>query len=176
MTALSQTVLEAAPRICPACGGANTAEAIFCANAKCHKALGDFRYVREELATEARWHEALAERVVTAIGRPHFLGIHAFWFTAWVLINTGIIAMVRRFDAYPFGLLAIILSMETIFITGFVLISENRQSAHANKCAELDYEVSVLTYRKLGEIDAVLHKLAARVDNLETVLAKASEK
>jgi len=176
MTALSQTAADSAPQICPACGGENLADAVFCANARCGKALGDFRYVREELAEEARWHETLAERVVTAIGKPHFLGLHALWFAAWMLINTGVVVMVRRFDASPFSLLAIILSMETIFITGFVLISENRQSAHANKRAELDYEVNVLTYRKLGEIETALQTLAARVDHVETVILEASAK
>ena len=74
---------------------------------------------------------------------------------------------VRRFDAYPFGLLAFILSMETIFITGFVLISENRQSAHADKRAELDYEVNVRTYRKIQEMEALLRAMAERLDRYE---------
>ena len=100
------------------CGGSNEPDAVFCATPHCHKALGEFAYVREELRREARWHETLAERVVGFIGRPHFLGIHLLWFAAWILLNTGVLMALRRFDAYPFGLLAFILSMETIFITG----------------------------------------------------------
>ena len=56
---------EAPPLICPACGGANAPSAVFCANPACHKALGDFKYVQEELKKDARWHESLADRVVT---------------------------------------------------------------------------------------------------------------
>ena len=156
-----------AGRVCPACGGTSAGDAVFCASPHCHKALGEFRYVREELAAEARWHETLADRVVGAIGRPQFLGIHLLWFVAWVVLNTGVVMAVRRFDAYPFGLLAIILAMETIFITGFVLISQNRQSARDGKQAELDYEVNVLTYRKMREIEAVLQAMSQRLEELE---------
>jgi len=155
------------PLICPACGGANPPSAVFCANPACGKALGEFRYVREEIQAEARWHETLAERVVAWIGRPHFLGAHLLWFALWVAINTGALFMVRRFDAFPFGLLAIILTMETIFITGFVLISQNRQTIHADKRAELDYEVNVQTYRNISEIESLVHELATKMDRLE---------
>lgn len=167
MTTRTDKHLDKPEQICPACGGANPAAAVFCANPNCHKALGEFRYVREELLLEAAWHENLAERVVGWIGKPHFLGIHLLWFVAWVVVNTGVVMVVRRFDSFPFGLLGIILAMETIFITGFVLISENRQSAHASKQAELDYEVNVLTYRRLGDIETALQGLAARMEALE---------
>jgi uncharacterized membrane protein len=73
-------------------------------------------------------------------------------------------------DEYPFGLLGIILSVEAIFITGFLLISSNRQSAHANKRAELDYEVNVRTYRLINKADSVLSTVIERLEKLEAVL------
>ena len=155
------------PIVCPACGGANPPAAVFCANPACHKALGDFKYVQEELKKDARWHETLADRVVTLIGKPQFLGVHLFWFLLWVAINSGVLVMVRRFDTPPFGVLGIILAMETIFITGFVLISQNHQAAHADKRAELDYEVNVLTFRKITELEETLQIIVARLDSLE---------
>jgi uncharacterized membrane protein len=156
-------MLTDAPIACPGCGGENPGDAIFCGNPECHKALGGFRYVREELRAEARWHERLAERVTRFVGNPHFLVVHALWFVLWVVLNTGMIAAVGRFDDYPYGLLGIILSIEAIFITGFLLISGNRQSTHADKRAELDYEVNVRTYRRLNELDALLRDISARI-------------
>ena len=94
--------------------------AVFCANPACHKALGGFAYVREELKKESRWHEALADRVVARIGKPQFLGVHLLWFSGWTAVNTGLLVMAPRFDAAPFALLGIILATVTIFITGFV--------------------------------------------------------
>ena len=156
--------------VCPACGGKNEADAVFCGNAACHKALGEVRYVREELAAAAVWHERLAERITEVIGNPQFLIVHLVWFLAWVAINTGLVAVVGTFDAYPFGLLGIILAVEAIFITGFLLITGNRQSTHANKCAELDYEVNVRTYRRVKEMESTLAHVVDRLARLEARL------
>ncbi len=150
--------------ICPACDGENSAQAIFCANPACHKALGEFRYVREELLAETHWHETIAEQVAAFIGKPHFVVAHVFIFATWVAVNTGIIALVRAFDAYPFGLLGILLGVEAIFITGFLLISQNRQNAHADKRAEIDYETNVRTYREIHEIKAMLQTTLEKLD------------
>jgi uncharacterized membrane protein len=59
-------------------------------------------------------------------------------------------------------------------VTGFLLISNNRQSAHANKRAELDYEVNVRTYRLINEVDAVLRDVVKRLQRLEAAVAEDS--
>ena len=152
---------------CPACGGANAPDAVFCANAECGKALGPFAYVREELEQRARWHERLADRVAAFIGRPQFFLAHSVWFALWLGVNTGALALVSRFDAYPYNLLALALSVEAIFLTGFILISQGRQTAHAEKRGELDYEVNVKTYREISEVQALLRDLRERLDEKE---------
>jgi uncharacterized membrane protein len=156
---------------CPACGGENTSDAVFCANPACHKALGEMRYVLEELKKEAHWHETLAEKTVAFIGKPHFVIAHVAWFVVWAALNSGLFAFVRQFDEYPYVLLGIILAAEAIFLTGFILISSNRQAAHADKRAELDYEASVRTYRHIREIDSRLEMLLNRLENLDIVSA-----
>jgi uncharacterized membrane protein len=156
-----------APLICPVCGGANAHDAVFCANPACRKALGEFKYVLEELRAQTRWHEALADKVVRWIGKPQFLGVHLLWFALWLAINTGVLAWVMRFDTPPFSLLGIILAMETIFITGFVLISQNRQAGYADKRAELDYEINIQTYRKIAQMEDTLAAIVARLDRMD---------
>ena len=146
---------------CPMCNKENAHDAIFCTN--CNKALGDFRYVQEEFAASSHWHIRLADRVTGLIGRPHFLVAHLLWFGLWLGVNTGVFTLVRQFDQYPFNLLSVAIAVEAIFITGFILMSQNRQSEYANKRAELDYEVSVLTYRRLDEIEAQLQTLVAQL-------------
>jgi uncharacterized membrane protein len=154
--------------VCPQCGGENTADAVFCANPACHKALGEFRYAEEEIAREARVHERIADRVASFIGNPYFIVVHAFWFLLWIAVNTGLITFSPMFDVYPFGLLGIILSIEAIFITGFLLISQNRQSAHADKRSELDYEVNVRTFREIQNMKGLLSDIQSRIDRIET--------
>jgi uncharacterized membrane protein len=156
------------PITCPICGGENAPDAVFCANPSCRRALGEFKYVLEELREEASWHERLAEKVTAFIGKPHFLAAHVFWLALWMAINTGVVTFIRRFDEYPFGLLGLILAVEAIFITGWILISNNRQDAHADKRAELDYEVSVRNYRQIQHIDATLNSILERLERLES--------
>jgi uncharacterized membrane protein len=168
MQVLEEPQEAAASIVCPVCGNENAYDAVFCAGPACHKALGEFEYVHEVLKAETRWHEALAERVSSFIGNPSFFVVHAFWFAMWVGINTGLFALVQAFDTYPFGLLGIILAIEAIFITGFLLISQNRQSIHADKRAELDYEVNVRTYREIRQIKAMLQTLEHELKRIET--------
>lgn len=162
-------VSGAAPNtvICPQCGGSNTADAVFCANPECHKALGEFRFAEEEIARESRVHEKIADRIAAFIGNPYFIVVHAVWFLLWIAANTGVITVSRMFDAYPFGLLGIILSIEAIFITGFLLISQNRQGAHADKRSELDYEVNVRTFREIQQMKSIMADILVRIERIE---------
>lgn len=155
------------PIQCPACGGANDSNAIFCANAACHKALGGFSYVLEELERDTSRVAKLAERVAELSGRPTFVTAHLLWFVFWILANSGLVALFGVFDAYPYGLLGIILSIEGILITLFLLVSNNRQSAHAEKRAALDYEVNVRTWRLVNHLADRIEDLATRLERLE---------
>lgn len=146
---------------CPGCGTVNPADAVFCINHECHKALGEFRYVLEELRTHRSRFEQLADRVTHFTGHPHFVTIHLAWFSVWILANSGMLAFFHTFDEYPYGLLGIILSIEAILISSFVLISQNRQSTYAELRAELDYEVTIQTYRKIEALEERLEALAA---------------
>jgi uncharacterized membrane protein len=150
---------------CPACHGENSHEAIFCVH--CHKALGPYRYVREELQGAATPHELLADRVTDFIARPSFFIVHTLWFVIWVLGNAGVFAIVQRFDAYPYNLLSILLAVEAIFITGFLLISQNRQQRYLEKATELDYEVNVQAYREIQEVQVLLQEVLLRLERLE---------
>ncbi len=158
---------EQKPIVCPICQGENPADAVFCGNPDCGKALGEFRYVIEEVAATTTRLERLADEVTRFTGRPHFITIHALWFAFWVLLNSGLIAFFKIFDAYPYSLLGIILAIEAILITSFLLISQNRQNTYAEKRAQLDYEVNVRSYRKLRELSETLESIRKRIEDLE---------
>ena len=138
---------------CPACKGWVSADAVFCENPHCGKALGGFRYVVEEIAARTSRIQRLADRVNHWSGQPVFVTVHAMLFVAWIVIKSGLIMAFGTFDRYPYGLLGIILSIEAILLTGLLLISNNRQSEHARRRAELDYEVTVRTYRKICALE-----------------------
>ncbi len=148
--------------LCPACGGENLDDAVFCGNHECHKALGEFKYVLEELQAQKNWIEKLADNVTGFIAKPHFIIFHMFWFAIWILANEGYLGQVPNFDEYPYSLLGIILAIEAVFITGFLLISQNHQAAYSEKRAELDYEVNIRSYRKLVELEKRLNSMQAQ--------------
>jgi uncharacterized membrane protein len=163
MSDLAQTP----PLVCPACQGVNPPDAVFCGNAHCRKALGNFKYAPEEIAATTTALERLADWVTRFTGRPHFVTVHVLWFALWIVLNSGLIMAASVFDAYPYSLLGIILSIEAILITSFLLISQNRQNVHADKRAELEYEVNVRSYRKLLELHVRLEQLNARLERIE---------
>jgi uncharacterized membrane protein len=148
--------------ICPACGGENPEDAVFCGNLECHKALGEFKYVLEELLVAKSWIERLADRVTLFVSRPHFVTLHVLWFILWILANEGFIWGFQRFDEYPYSLLGIILAIEAILITGFLLISQHYQYDYSEKRAELDYEINIRSYRKLLELEKRLDSMLAK--------------
>jgi uncharacterized membrane protein len=76
-------------------------------------------------------------------GSMAFVYLHAAWFAAWLLLNLGVFGAAAVFDPFPFGLLTLIVSLEAIFLSTFVLISQNRQAGRADVRSELDYETNV---------------------------------
>jgi len=66
------------------------------------------------------------------------------WFAAWLIENLGLIPGVAPFDPYPFNFLTLIVSLEAIFLSTFVLMSQNRMSHLADKRAHLDLQINLL--------------------------------
>lgn len=152
---------------CPVCGGENPSDAVFCVNHLCHKALGEFKYVLEELLASKNWLERFADRVALFVSKPHFIILHLVWFVVWILANEGYLGVIEHFDDFPYGLLGIILAIEAVLITGFLLISQHHQYNYSEKRAELDYEINIRSYRKLLAMEKRLTTLTLNnVDRL----------
>ena len=98
------------------------------------------RNVNEELAVRQTAVERVADAISAFAGSMGFLALHGVWFAVWVLWN---IAGPRPFDPFPFGLLTMVVSLEAIFLSVFVLISQNRQSAKDRVRSDIEYEVNV---------------------------------
>jgi uncharacterized membrane protein len=90
--------------------------------------------------------EVTADRLTRMAASTPFLVLHVAWFAGWMLINTGY-AGIAPFDPFPFGLLTMIVSLEAIFLSIFVLMSQKRESA----IAELREEVSLQVVLRMEE-------------------------
>ena len=124
------------------------------------RALAERR--RQEAAT-ATLEERIAGAVTAFTGSMRFVYLHMALFGAWILINLGVVPGVPRFDS-SFVVLAMIASVEAIFLSTFVLISQNRMSAAADKRADLDLHISLLAEHELTKLAAVIEAIAARLD------------
>jgi uncharacterized membrane protein len=95
---------------------------------------------------EAEEHLSGLQRVADWIaefsGSMPFLMINAVWFIIWIAINLFPLG-VRAFDPYPFGLLTMIVSLEAIFLSCFVLISQNRQAEKDHVKSDIEYDVNI---------------------------------
>jgi uncharacterized membrane protein len=90
-----------------------------------------------------RVQDAVTDSITAFAGSLSFVYIHVGWFAAWVVLNAGLFGAGLSFDEYPFGLLTLIVSLEAIFLSTFVMISQNRQAARADVRSELDFETNL---------------------------------
>ena len=72
-----------------------------------------------------------------------FVYLHMGWFAFWILLNVGLLGSALVFDDFPFGLLTLIVSLEAIFLSTFVMISQNREASRAEMRASLDFETNL---------------------------------
>ena len=84
--------------------------------------------------------DRLADTITSFAGSMNFAYIHSGWFAVWLFVNLGAIGTAAVFDPFPFGLLTMIVSLEAIFLSTFVMISQNRQAARADVRSEIDFE------------------------------------
>lgn len=119
--------------------------------------------------TEARTVQGrVADAITTFSGSMAFVWVHAVWFGLWVLLNIGLLHIphISEFDPFPFSLLTMVVSLEAIFLSTFVLISQNRLAAASEKRAELDLQVNLLAEQKATKILEMLDQIARQFDGM----------
>jgi uncharacterized membrane protein len=122
------------------------------------------RQVTEARTTQGR----IADTITTFSGSMAFVYIHAIWFGIWILLNIGLlhIPRVSEFDPFPFGLLTLIVSLEAIFLSTFVLISQNRLAQASERRAELDLQVNLLAEQKATKVLEMLDEMTQQLDSM----------
>jgi uncharacterized membrane protein len=106
--------------------------------------------------------DRVAGGITDFAGSMRFVYLHGVWFLLWVAVNIGLLIVVPAFDPFPFGLLTLIVSLEAIFLSTFVMIAQNRLSAQADARAEADYEVNV---RAEAEVAKLVHLVQALLEH-----------
>jgi len=119
-------------------------------------------YLRQKAAHERSLQDRIADTFTSFSGRMYFVYVHVLWFGVWILLNTGRMG-VHPFDPFPYGLLTMIVSLEAIFLSTFVLISQNQLSEESEHRADLDLHIGLLTEHELTRVlqmlDAIQEKM-----------------
>ncbi len=130
-------------------------------------------HLRTKAAQARSLQGRLADAITSFSGRMVFAYVHIAWFGVWILLNTGWFGL-RAFDPFPYGLLTMIVSLEAIFLSTFVLISQNRLAEETERRADLDLHIGLLTEHELTRVlqmlDAIQDKIGV-VDHHESELA-----
>jgi uncharacterized membrane protein len=124
------------------------------------------RNVNEEVEETQTPLIRMADWIAWFSGSMPFLAVNIAWFAAWILINSFNVG-IPPFDPYPFGLLTMIVSLEAIFLSIFVLISQNRQAHKDRVRSNIDYEVNVKAEMEIAQLHDKTDRLNERM--LETL-------
>ena len=117
---------------------------------------------RKHEDARATAQEKLAEAITRFTGSMLFVYIHVAIFGFWIVANLGWVPGVPKWDE-SFVVLAMWASVEAIFLSTFVLISQNRMAAAADKRADLDLHVSLLTEHELTKLVELVTAMAERM-------------
>ena len=101
-----------------------------------------FGAIKAQHAADRTVIQTLADRLNELASSARFLAVHAMWFTIWILWNVGSLGL-RPFDPFPFGLLTLVVSLEAIFLSIFILMAQKRESAIAELREELGLQVNL---------------------------------
>ena len=133
------------------------------------------RNVNDQMADTRSTVQRVADWIAGFSGSIPFLLINAGLFLIWIVVNTNLVPGVRAFDPFPFGLLTMAVSLEAIFLSIFVLISQNRQAAKDRVRSDIEYDVNLKAeleiahlHEKVDDMNADLlahlHALAAKIE------------
>jgi uncharacterized membrane protein len=123
---------------------------------------------RDREAQAASWQDRVADAITRFTGSMTFVYLHLAGFGFWIVANLGLVPAVRPWDE-SFVVLAMAASVEAIFLSTFVLITQNRMAADAEKRAELDLQISLLAEHEITKlasmVAAIAHASGVSVEN-----------
>lgn len=110
--------------------------------------------------------QRFSDRITSSAGHLTFLLGHLFFIIVYILVNSGLLGIVP-FDPYPFNLLIGLITVEVLFLSTFILISQNRMQDEANRRADLDLQMSLLNQYELTRVLKMLDHIEDKlgIDN-----------
>lgn len=116
----------------------------------------------EQAAREQRTSaDRIAEHIASFCGSMAFVWVHVVWFGGWMLLNS--VPGVRHVDPFPFTFLTLIVSLEAIFLSTFILISQNMETRVSERRSHLDLQLNILSEQENTKMLTILLAIAEKV-------------
>lgn len=126
--------------------------------------------IEEAQKTNRSFGEKVSELIAAFCGSMVFVYVHIIWFAMWVLINS--VFTFARFDPFPYTFLTLVVSLEAIFLSTFILISQNHETLLTERRNHLDLQINMLAEQENTKMLDLLQRIAIKVgipaDDAET--------
>ena len=132
------------------------------------------RNVNEEIEDRRTWVQKTADWIADFAGSIPFLLIHVAIFAFWLTVNWLHVPGIPQFDPYPFGFLTLAVSLEAIFLSVFVLLSQNRQASKDRVHADIEYDINLKAELEIAhlheKLDSLTRDVLVRLDRVHRLL------
>jgi uncharacterized membrane protein len=118
---------------------------------------------RQAQEAELTWQEKVAQRISAFAGSMSFVWLHLAAYGSWVAVNLGLIPFIPRFDP-TFVILAMAASVEAIFLSTFILITQNRMQAQADRRADLNLQINLLAEHEITRLIKMVTEIGERMN------------
>jgi uncharacterized membrane protein len=119
------------------------------------------RHLEESAKQERTRSDLVAEAIANFCGSMTFVWVHVVWFGAWVVINAA--PGIPHLDPFPFTFLTLVVSLEAIFLSTFILISQNHDTKISERRNHLDLQINLLSEQENTKMIVILQAIAAKV-------------
>lgn len=123
------------------------------------KTIAELEHQEEQ---KCSWTDRIARVITNFCGSMTFVWVHVIWFTVWILWNT--VGYGKPIDPYPFSFLTLVVSLEAIFLSTFIMISENRQGRLDERRSHLDLQINLLSEQENTKMLQLLTAIARKLD------------
>ena len=120
------------------------------------------RQLEESARQERKRSDVVAEAIANFCGSMTFVWVHVVWFGGWILIN--LLPGLPHIDPFPFTFLTLVVSLEAIFLSTFILISQNHDTKITERRNHLDLQINLLSEQENTKMIAILQAIAAKLD------------
>lgn len=126
--------------------------------------------IEEEQERQRTLGNRIGDAIGSFAGTIPFVALHLLGFVVWAIVNREMIPGIPAFDPYPFSLLTMIVSMEGVLISTFVLIKQNRMGVRADRRNRLDLQINLLTEQEVTKVIQILERISAHLGIEDQVL------